>query len=112
MIPGRFKSLQPPLLRVRKREKKSEKEKEKALKHVLVSLFLAPRLSSDPSAIGWQRCNNTSSSDKLPLVAPSSSTNNTNNKKEIQEFNTKRNLLLSTLSNKSRVFLELNEKKE
>jgi hypothetical protein len=84
MTPGRFKSFQPPPLRARKREKESEKEKEKALKPVLVSLFLALRLSSDPSVVGWQRFNNTSSSGKLPPIAPSNSTNNTTNKKKFK----------------------------
>jgi hypothetical protein len=84
MTPSKFKSLQPPPLRARKIEKESEKEKEKASKPVLVSLFPAPWLSSDPSAVGWQRCNNASSSSKLPLVAPSSSTNNTSNKKKFK----------------------------
>ncbi len=53
MTPSRFKSLQPLAPSTRKREKESEKEKEKALKPFLNSLFLAPRLSSDLSAVGW-----------------------------------------------------------
>jgi hypothetical protein len=44
-----------------KEKKKSKKEKERALKPVWVSLFPAPRLLSNPNAVGWQRCNNTSS---------------------------------------------------
>jgi hypothetical protein len=56
---------------VKKRKKESEKEKERTMKPVLVSLFPALWLLSDPSAVGWQRCNNTSSLEQ----APSSSTN-------------------------------------
>jgi hypothetical protein len=89
MTLGGFKILQPPPLRARKREKENEKEKEKTLKLVLVSFFLALRLSSDPSAVGWQRCNNTSSSGKLPSIAPSNSTNNTSNKKKFKNLTPK-----------------------
>jgi hypothetical protein len=66
MTPSKFKSLQPLALRARKREKESKKEKEKALKHVLNSLFLTPRLSSNLSTFGWQWCKNISSLQPAP----------------------------------------------
>jgi hypothetical protein len=72
-------------IRAKKRKTKSKKEQERALKHVLVAL---PSFSTFV-IVGWQRCNNTSSlqqapSNKLPLVASTTTTLVTKRNSRIQ----------------------------
>jgi hypothetical protein len=90
MILGKFKSLQPLFLYVGKRETDSKKEQERALKLVLVLLFRALRLSS--LLVGTSVIMQAPSS-KFRSVASTPTTLPT---KKIQEFNTKKNLFLST----------------
>jgi hypothetical protein len=79
------KSLTSLPLRARKRETESKREQERALKPVLVLVFQAPLLSSDPSVIGWQWWKNISSLHP----APSSSANNTSSKKKFKNSTSK-----------------------
>jgi hypothetical protein len=69
----------------RKRETESKRKQEKALKPVLVFVFQAPLLLSNPSLVGWQQCKNISSLQP----APSSSANNTSSKKKFKNSTSK-----------------------
>jgi hypothetical protein len=77
------------------------------LKPILVSLFLASRFLSDPSTVGWQKCNNTSSLQQAPsgntntikTTAITKRNSKTQNQKKFVAFNIKQ---------QKRVFLELN----
>jgi len=72
-------------IHAKKRETESKREQERALKPILVLVFQAPLLSSDPSPIGWQWCKNISSLQP----APSSSANNISSKKKFKNSTSK-----------------------
>jgi hypothetical protein len=122
VISGRFKSFQGSscvFACAQKRNKETNRKKERALKPNLLQDTLKPHLvtfpsSSDPSFVGWHRCNTGSnmhrnnSGNNNDNNTQCSTTNNTtrsnmasnNTSSRNLKIQSQRNLLLLTLSNK------------